>query len=87
MICYNRLLNGYQPLHSPMSVQYPEPDYKVDNTNANQGILPESQNNQIQYTDVLKLPFQDYVPIFNLFYLCRGLNNGYYILKLNNMQW
>jgi len=45
----NRLLYYRQPFHNPTSVERLELDCKVEYTNANQGIMPESHHIWVQY--------------------------------------
>jgi len=47
----NGLLYNCQPLHCPTSVERLGLDCKVEYTDANQGIMPESHNIWVQYTD------------------------------------
>jgi len=44
----NRLLYYHQPFHNPTSVECLGLDCKVEYTNANQGIMPESHNIWVQ---------------------------------------
>jgi hypothetical protein len=61
----NVLLYYHQPLHCPTSVEGLGLDCMVEYTNANQGILPESVNNWVQYKDSdLDNTFKGCVPSF-----------------------
>jgi hypothetical protein len=112
---------GYkcQPFHNPTSVEGLGLDWKVEYTDANQGIMPETHNIWVQYTQSeendLDNTFQGRVPSFPELYFswtppprirssnfrsacppgmhyrpclrgARPLNNGYYVLKLKNIQ-
>jgi len=71
-IC-NELQNGLmyycQPFHCPTSVERLGLDCKVEYTNANQGIMPESHNICVQYTDSdLDNTFPGRVPSFPVLY-------------------
>jgi len=58
-----------QPFHSPSSVESLGLDCKVEYTNANQGIMPESDNIWFQYMDsYLDNTFQGQVPSLPLLY-------------------
>jgi len=61
----NGLLCCRPPFHSITSVDHRELDCKVEYTNANQGMMPESHNIWVQYTDSdLHNTFQGRVPAF-----------------------
>jgi len=47
----NGLLYYYHPFHCPTCVEHLGHDYKVEYTNANQGIMPKSHNIWVQYRD------------------------------------
>jgi len=65
----NGLLFYHQPFHCPTSVEHLGLDCKVEYTNANQGIMPESHNIWVQYTDSdLDNTFQGQVPSFPVLY-------------------
>jgi hypothetical protein len=61
-----------QPFHNPTSVERLGLDCKVEYTNANQGIMPESHNIWVQYTQSeendLDNTFQGRVPSFPVLY-------------------
>jgi len=68
-----KLQNGMsyyrQPVHCPTSVERLRLDCKVEYTDANQGVMPESQNIWVQYTDSdLDNTFQGRVPSFPVIY-------------------
>jgi hypothetical protein len=68
-----KLQNGLsyyrQPFHCPTSVERRRLDCKVEYTNANQGIMPESLNIWVQYTDSdLDNTFQGRTPSFPVLY-------------------
>jgi len=61
----NGLLYYRQPFHCPISVERLGLGCKVEYTYANQGIMPESHNIWVQYTDSdLDNTFQGQVPSF-----------------------
>jgi len=63
------LLHYCQPFHCPTSVKHLEHDWKVEYTNANQRIMPQSHNIWVQYTDSdLHNTFQGRVPSFRVLY-------------------
>jgi len=65
----NGLLYYRQPFHCPTSVERLGLDCKVEYMDANQGIIPESHNIWVQYTDSdLDNTFQSRVPSFPVFY-------------------
>jgi hypothetical protein len=65
----NGLLYYHQPFHCPTSVERLGLDCKVEYTDANQGIMPESHNIWVQYTDSdLDNTFQGRVPSFPVLY-------------------
>jgi len=69
-----KLQNGQlyyrQPFHCPTSVEALRLDCKVEYTNANQGIMPQSHNICVQYTDSdLDNTFQGQVPSFPVLYI------------------
>jgi hypothetical protein len=68
----NGLLYYRQPFHNPTSVECLGLDCKVEYTNANQGIMPESHNIWVQYTQSeendLDNTFQEQVPWFPVLY-------------------
>jgi hypothetical protein len=65
----NGLLYCRQPFHFPTSGEHLRLDCKVENMNANQGIMPESQNIWVQYTDSdLDNTFQGRVHSFLVLY-------------------
>jgi hypothetical protein len=65
----NGLLYYRQPFHCPTSVERLGLDCKVEYTDANQGIMPESHNIWVQYTDSdLDNTFQGRVPSFPVLY-------------------
>jgi hypothetical protein len=58
-----------QPFHCPTSVERLGLDCKVEYTNANQGIMPESLNIWVQYTDSdLDNTFQGQVSFFHVLF-------------------
>jgi len=64
------LLYYRQPFYCPTSVECLGLDCKVEYTDANQGIMPESQNIWVQYTDSdLDNTFQGQVPSFPVLYI------------------
>jgi len=68
-----KLQNGlsyyHQPFHCPTSVERLELDCKVEYTDANQGIMPESHNIWVHYTDSdLDNTFQGRVPSVPVLY-------------------
>jgi len=68
-----KLLNGllyyHQPFHCPTSVEHLGLDCKVEYTNANKGIMPESLNIWVQYTESnLDNTFQGQVSSFLVLY-------------------
>jgi len=66
---YNGLLYYRQPFHYPTSVERLGLDCKVEYTNANQGIIPESHNSWVQYTESdLDNTFPGHVPSFPVLY-------------------
>jgi len=68
----NGLLYYRQPFHCPTSVERLGLDCKVEYTDANQGIMPESHNIWVQYTDSdLDNTFQGRVPSFPVLYFSR----------------
>ena len=65
----NGLLYYRQPFHCPTSVERLGLDCKVEYTDANQGIMPESHNICVQYTDSdLDNTFEGRVPSFPVLY-------------------
>jgi len=65
----NGLLYHHQPFHCPTSVECLGLDCKVEYMDANQGIMPESHNIWVQYTDSnLDNTFQGWVPSFAILY-------------------
>jgi len=65
----NGLLYYSQPFHCPTSVECLGLDCKVEYTDANQGITPESHNIWFQYTDIdLDNTFLGQVPSFPVLY-------------------
>jgi len=65
----NGLLYYRQPFHCPTSVEHLRHDCKVEYTDANQGIMPESHNIWVQYTDSdLDNTFQGRVPSVPVLY-------------------
>jgi len=65
----NGLLYYRQPFHCPTSVERLGLDCKVEYTDANQGIMPESHNIWVQYMDSdLDNTFQGRVPSFLVLY-------------------
>jgi hypothetical protein len=65
----NGLLYYRQPCYCPTSVQRLGLDCKVEYTDANQGIMPESHIIWVQYTDSdLNNTFQGRVPSFPVLY-------------------
>ena len=65
----NGLLYYCQPFHCPTSVERLGLDCKVEYTNAIRGIMPESHNIWVQYTDSdLDNIFQGRVPLFPVLY-------------------
>jgi len=68
----NGLLYYGQPFHNPTSVERLGLDCKVEYTNANQAIMPESHNIWVQYTqseeNVLDNTFQGRVHSFPVLY-------------------
>jgi len=65
MTLQNGLLYYHQPFHCPISVKCLGLDCKIEYTNANQGIMPESHNIWVQYTDSdLENTIQGHVPSF-----------------------
>jgi hypothetical protein len=68
----NGLLYYRQAFHNPTSVEHPGLDCKVEYTNANRGIMPESHNIWVQYTQSedndLDNTFQGQVPSFPVLY-------------------
>jgi len=65
----NGLLYYRQPFHCPLSVEHHVLKYKIEYTDANQGIMPESRNMWVQYTDSdLDNTFQGRVPSFPVLY-------------------
>jgi hypothetical protein len=65
----NALLYYRQPRYCPTSVERLGLDCKVEYTDANQGIMPESHNIWVQYTDCdLYNTFQSRVPSFTVLY-------------------
>ena len=111
----NGLLYYRKPLYCSISIECLGLDCKVEYTNANQAIIPEAHNIQVQYIDSdLDNTFQGRIPSFPVLYFCwtplnqilqfqrrlpagnmiltfskgaRELNNGYYVLKVNNIWW
>jgi len=66
---HNGLLYYHQPFHCPTSVERLGLDCKVEYNNANQGIMPESHNIWVQYTESdLDNTFEGRVPSFPLLY-------------------
>jgi len=66
---HNGLLYYRQPFHCPTSVEHLGLDCKVEYTNANEGIMPESHNIWVQYTESdLDNTFQGRVPSFPVLY-------------------
>jgi len=66
---HNGLLYYCQPFHCPTSVEHLRLDCKVEYTNANQGIMPESHNIWVQYMESdLDNTFQGRVPSFPVLY-------------------
>jgi len=72
----NRLSHYRQPFHCPTSVERLGLDCKVEYMDANQGMMPESLNIWVQYTDSgLDDTFQDRVSSFPvLFFHCTTPN-------------
>jgi len=69
IILQNGLSYYHQPFHCPTSVERLGLDCKVEYTNANQGIMPESHNIWVQYTESdLDNTFQCRVPSFPVLY-------------------
>jgi len=67
----NGLSYNCQPFHCPTSVERLGLDCKVEYTNANQGIMPESHNIWVQYMESdLDNTFQGRVPSFPVPYFC-----------------
>ena len=67
---HNGLLYYRQPFHCPTSVECLGLDCKVEYTNANQGIMPESHIIWVQYTETdLNNTFQGCVPFFHVLYI------------------
>ena len=71
-----KLQNGLsyyrQPFHCPTSVERLGLDCKVEYTDANQGVMPESHNIRVRYMDSdLDKPFHGRFPPFTVFYLSR----------------
>jgi len=65
----NELSYYHQPFHCPTSVECLGHDCKVEYTDANQGVMPESHNIWVQYTDSdLDNTFQGRVPSFPVLY-------------------
>jgi len=68
----NGLLNHHQPFHNPTPVEHLGLDWKVEYTNANQGIMPEAHNIWVQYTQSeennLNNTFQGRIPCFPVVY-------------------
>jgi len=72
----NRLLYYRQPFRYPTSVERLGLDCKVEYTDANQGVMPESLNIWVQYTDSdLDNTFQGRVPSFPVLYFSWTLPN------------
>ena len=68
----NRLLYYRQPFRVPTSVQALGPDCKVEYTDANNGIIPESHNIWVDYTDSdLNDTFHGHFPSLRVSYLSR----------------
>jgi len=69
----NGLLYYHQPCHCPTSFEHLGLDCKVEYMDANKGIMPESHDIWVQYTDSdLDNTFQGRVPAF-LYYSSAGL--------------
>jgi len=65
----NGLLYNHQPFHCPTSVESLKLDCKVEYTDTNQGIMPESHNIWVQYRDSdLDNTFQGWVPSYPVLY-------------------
>jgi len=107
--------NYNQLFHCAASVEHLGLDCKVEYTNVNLVIMPESHNIWVQYTEVTIITPSKAEFLFFLYYTVAGLgqiissnvrstvpqekwywtfqqgartlNNGYYILKFENMQW
>jgi len=76
----NGLLYYHQSFHCTTSVEHLGLDCKVEYTNANQGIMPESHNIWVQYIDSdLDNIFQDWFFVF-LYYTLAGLEH----IRLSN---
>jgi len=59
----------HQPFHCPTGVEHLGLDCKVDYTDAKQGVMPESHNIWVHYTDSdLDITFQGRVPSFPVIY-------------------
>jgi len=75
IVLTNALLYYRQPFHNPTSVENLGLDCKVEYTNANQGIRPESRNIWVQYTQSeendLDNTFQGRIPPFAVLYFSR----------------
>jgi len=71
----NGLLYYCQPFHNPTSVEHLGLGCKVEYTNANQGIMPESHNISVQYTKTvdydLDNTFQGSIPSIPVLYFSR----------------
>jgi len=66
----NGLVYYYQPFHCHTSVERLGLDCKVEYSNANQGIMSESHNIWVQYTDSdLDNTFHGHVPSFGVIYV------------------
>jgi hypothetical protein len=65
----NGLVYHHYPYHCPVSVEHLGLDCKVEYTDVNQGIMPESHDIWVQYTDSeLDNTFQGRVPSFAVLY-------------------
>jgi hypothetical protein len=67
----NELSYYRQPFHCPTSVEHLGLDCKVEDTDANQEIMPESHNIWVQYSESdLDNTFQGRIPTFPVLYFC-----------------
>ena len=65
----NGLLYYSQPCHCPPSIECLGVDCKVGSTNPNQGIMPESHNIWVKYTDGdVDNPIQSWIPSIPVWY-------------------
>ena len=75
----NRLLYYHQPFHNPTSVERLGLDWKVEYTDANQGIMSGAHNIWVQYIQSeendLNNTFQGRIPSFSVLYFSWTLPN------------